>query len=167
MSCLAGHAVRGLPRGGGGPIAPGPPQRRRQRAPVRLAAAEIFQPFLVDADGGSAPRALQPGVKLAKRETGDEMLAAVDERTLPERRRDRRRFAVEIIQRQAWIIVALAPQVAADVAAVFAQRRLRLVFRVALEEEVEALVLPREHIDAGDRRAGENAIAASRQRRFR
>src|SRR5580698_4336222 len=118
---LAGHAVRSLPRRGRGPIAPGPPQRGRQRTLVRLAAAEIFQPLLVDADGGSAPRAFQPGVKLAHRETSDEMLAAIQERALAKRGGDGRRFAVEIIQRQAGIIVALAPQVAADVTAVFAQ----------------------------------------------
>src|SRR5580704_6715930 len=155
---LAGYAVGILPRGGGGPIAPGPPQRGGQRTPVRLATAQIFQPLLVDADGGSAPRALQPGVKLAKRKTSDEMLAAIEQSALAECGRDRRRFAVEIIQRQARIIVTLAPQVAADVAAVFAQQRHRLVFRMALEEEVKALVLPREHVDAGDRRAGENAV---------
>src|SRR5580698_10627760 len=134
---LAGYAVRSLRRGGGGPIAPGPPQRGGQRAPVRLAAAQIFQPLLVDADRGSAPRALQPGVKLAKRKTSDEMLAAIDERALAKRGCDRRRCAVEIVQRQSGIIVALAPQVAADVAAVFAQQRLGLVFRVALQEEVK------------------------------
>src|SRR5580698_4867029 len=111
---LAGHAVRSLPRGGRGPVAPGPPQRGRQRTLVRLAAAEIFQPLLVDADGGSAPRAFQPGVKLAQRKTGNEVLAAIEQRTLAECGRDRRRFAVEIVQRQVRIIVALAPQVAAD-----------------------------------------------------
>ena len=100
-SRLAGHAVHDLPRGGGGPVAPGPPQRGRQRAPVRLAAAQIFQPVLVDTDGGSAPRAFQPGVKLAQRKTGDEVLAAIEQRALAKRSGDRRRFAVEIIQRQA------------------------------------------------------------------
>src|SRR5580704_15681327 len=38
FALLAGYAIGSLPRGGRRPVAPSPPQRGRQRAPLRLAA---------------------------------------------------------------------------------------------------------------------------------
>ena len=55
---------------------------------------------------------------------------------------------VEIALRHRRIGVALAPEEAADIAAIFEQQRDRLVFRMALEEHEQALSLLHERVDA-------------------
>ncbi len=63
-------------------------------------------------------------------------------------RRQRRPRVIEIAERQRRIVVALAAEEAGGVAAVFAQQRIGVVFRMALEEQKEAAVLLGEGIDA-------------------
>ena len=78
-----------------------------------------------------------------------------------------RRIVVEIAKRQRRIVLTLAGEETRDVAAVFAQESIGLIFRMALEEQKEATVLLGESIHTGGIRAGENLIAAIHQRLFR
>ena len=59
-----------------------------------------------------------------------------------------RRRVVEIAERQRRILGTFAAEKAGGIAAVFAQQRIGVVFRMALEEEREAAVLLGESVDA-------------------
>ena len=48
------------------------------------------------------------------------------------------RRRVEIVLREAWIEVALAFEIAPDIAAIFAQERIRVVFGMPLQEQKAA-----------------------------
>jgi len=70
-------------------------------------------------------------------------------------------MVIEIAEWHLRIVLALAGQKARDIAAIFAQERIRLVFGMALEEQKEAAVLLGESIDTGGIRPGEDLIAAA------
>src|SRR5262249_61447221 len=59
--------------------------------------------------------------------------------------------------------VALAPQEAAEIAAIFAKQAQGVVFGMALQEDEQAAALPREHVDAHFRRAREHVVATRAQ----
>ena len=82
---------------------------------------------------------------------------------------EKHRGAVEIILRRLRIGASLAAQETADVAAVFAQQRIGIVFRMALKEDKQrpAVLLLDEGIGARRRRTAEHTIPAGSKWRFR
>src|SRR5437763_12615605 len=69
------------------------------------------------------------------------------------------RRCVKITHGQLRIILALAREIAADIAQIFALERQRIVFGMALEEDESAGILPHEDVDAGLGRARQHLIA--------
>ena len=107
-------------------------------SPIRDAHSEIPQPIFIDAHGWTMPSAVAAGFKGPHRETGDEALATVMQRPRAKGLGGCGRGGVEKVLRHRRIGVALAAQEAADVAAVFAQQRARVIFRMALERNEQA-----------------------------
>src|ERR1700722_16086461 len=106
---------------------------------VRAARFEIPQPIFVDADGGTMPGAFDAGFECAHREVGDDALATVTVRPRAKSLGGGSRGVIEIILRRRRVMLAFAAEEAADVAAVFAQQRVALVFRMALKKDEQRI----------------------------
>ena len=102
-------------------------------SPIRDAHAEMPQPIFIDAHGWTMPGAVAAGFKGPHRETGDEALATVMQRPRAKGLGGCGRGVVEIVLRRRRVVLAFAAEEAANVAAVFAQERVALVFRMALK----------------------------------
>ena len=91
------------------------------------------QPIFIDAHGWTMPGAVAAGFKCPHRETGDEALATVIQRPRAKGLGGCGRGVVEIVLRRRRVVLTFAAEEAANVAAVFAQERVALVFRMALK----------------------------------
>ena len=168
-SRLTGRTV-GRPARAERPVAPG--RAAAARASGRrsaLRALQIRTPFFVDAERAPPPAALPSPASSAV--LGNSAISS-PRRSASARARNtfgqRRRLVVEII-RAAWPDnLSRSPRKETrGVAAVFAQQRIGVVFRMALEEQKEAAVLLGENVDARGRRSGENFIAGRLERPLR
>ena len=77
------------------------------------------------------------------------------------------RGGFEISIRDHRIGLPLAPQKSPDVAPIFPQQGVPVIFRVTLEEYKKAVCLLDERVDAGLRRSGQNGVIARGQRLLR
>src|SRR5439155_21771698 len=73
------------------------------------------------------------------------------------------RHRVKIAHGQVRIIVALTRKITTDVAQIFTLKRQRVVFRMALEEQEAAGILPDENVDAGLCRTRQHLVARLRE----
>src|SRR6185312_13339452 len=141
--------IRDLPRRGGGFLAPadaGPFEDARRDAD-RLALVENVQPVAIERDRVGTPGMAHRAARLENRKFLKQIALAADTGALAILHDAIARLGVEVMARPAGIGGAFAAQIAADVAAVFAQKRLRLVFGMALQEDQQRIVLAREHAD--------------------
>src|SRR5262249_61451568 len=105
----------------------------------------------IDAAGADVPGVFDAGGQPLHRKIADEIAVPLAGGARAEVVRQKRRGAAEIISRRFRIGGALAAQETADVAAVFAQKRIHVVFTVTLEGDKRraAALLFHESIDAG------------------
>ena len=103
-------------------------------SPIRDAHAEMPQPIFIDAHGWTMPGAIAAGFKGPHWEIGDKALATVMQRPRAKGLGGCRRGVIEIVLRRRRVVLTFAAEEAANVAAVFAQERVALVFRMALKK---------------------------------
>jgi hypothetical protein len=103
-------------------------------SPIRDACFEIPQPIFIDAHGWTMPGAFAAGFEGPHGEIGDEALATVMQRPRAKGLGGCGRGVVEIVLRRRRVVFAFAAEEAANVAPVFAQERVALVFRMALKK---------------------------------
>ena len=114
------------------------------------------------------PGTFNAGFENAHREIGQHALATINLRPRAKVGGGGGGGVIEIALRRGRIVVAFAAEEAADVAPVFAQQRVALVFRMALKkDELGTPFRPRKGVNASRGRSGEQAIARGSQRRFR
>ena len=109
-------------------------------SPLGNARFKIVQPIFIDADGGTMPGNFNAGFESAHREIREHALTAVILRPSAKGVGGCGRGVVEIALRRGRIVIAFAVEEAADVAPVFAQQRVAVVFRMALKKPLSARV---------------------------
>ena len=76
-------------------------------------------------------------------------------------------FGREVALRHLRVLVALATQIAANVAVILAQQRVRIVFRMTLQKDKQALTWLDEEIGTRKRRVREDLIAGGAECKLR
>src|SRR5271167_2486202 len=109
--------------------------RRCGSAARRFVVLQIVDPVAVNANCSSMPGVSDPGRESIHREIRDNVRTAFGDRVGAKIIRKRRRLIAEIAMRRRRIALTLAPEEATDVAPVFTQQRVSVVFRMALKEE--------------------------------
>src|SRR6185437_5603341 len=124
----------------------------------RLAFVENIEPVAIERDRAGAPGMAYRAAQFENRKFLKQVALAPDGGALAVLNDAVAGPSVEIMPRPSGIGAALGAQIAADVAPIFAQQRLGLVFRMALKEDKEIFVLLCEHSNAGLVRVGQDRI---------
>src|SRR5579863_2809796 len=128
------------------------PQRNRPMRALVFALIDVLNPVPIE-----PLRRMPPGIVDPRRHGREwELLRKIDvaigNGAAAKNLEQRATIAADVILRHRWIMLPRATQKKADVAPVFAQQRIRIVFRVTLEEDKQraALLVAGERIDTGD-----------------
>jgi hypothetical protein len=108
------------------------------------------------------PRVGDSLLRQSSRKISEQLRAPVRERSISQGHKCIRSVPVEVALRHGRVRVSLAPQVTSDISAIFEEQSVRLVLRMTLEKDEQALSLLSESVDTPILGAREDAIAASR-----